>query len=314
MSDSLHSYPKVYNLGHPAIAELLDGPVAVEEKVDGSQFSFGVDAETGDLLCRSKGQHIITDAPEKMFARAVETAQSLRGVARAGWTYRCEYLQSPRHNALAYDRVPRNYLILFDVEIAPNDFLTPDDMRREAERIGLEAVPVIRVGAIESYDVFHAMLDTVSLLGGQKIEGVVIKNYARFGKDGKVLMGKHVSADFREVHKGQWRKDNPTRGDIVNEIIATYRTPARWRKSAQHLREAGTLTDSPKDIGALMKATGEDVMEECADEIKAALWKFAWPKIQRGVTAGLPQWYKDELAKQQFAECTRSESDREPAG
>jgi len=36
----LNSYPSIYNLGHHAIATLLDAPVLVEEKVDGSQFSF----------------------------------------------------------------------------------------------------------------------------------------------------------------------------------------------------------------------------------------------------------------------------------
>ena len=302
MSDTVHSYPKVYNLGHPEIASLLEGPVAVEEKVDGSQFSFHVDAETGDLLCRSKGQQVVTGAPEKMFTRAVETALLLKHQAYPGWTYRCEYLQSPRHNALAYDRVPANHLILFDVEIAPNDFLAPDAMRAEAARLGLEAVPVIHVGLVESYETFKAMLDTVSVLGGQRIEGVVIKNYARFGKDGKVLMGKHVSADFREVHKGQWRKDNPTRGDVIQDLIVAYRTPARWNKAIQHLRENGALAESPKDIGALMKETERDVAEECGEEIKAALWKYAWPQIRRGITAGLPEWYKDELAKRQFAE------------
>ena len=38
----LLSYPKVYNLGHKAITDLLLDPIIVEEKVDGSQFSFGM--------------------------------------------------------------------------------------------------------------------------------------------------------------------------------------------------------------------------------------------------------------------------------
>jgi len=35
----LGSYPSIYNLGHRYLGDLLDGPVVVEEKVDGSQFS-----------------------------------------------------------------------------------------------------------------------------------------------------------------------------------------------------------------------------------------------------------------------------------
>ena len=40
--NQISSYPKIYSLGHAAILDLLDGRVIVEEKVDGSQFSFGL--------------------------------------------------------------------------------------------------------------------------------------------------------------------------------------------------------------------------------------------------------------------------------
>jgi hypothetical protein len=38
---SWHSYSSIYALGHKALAELFMEPVLIEEKVDGSQFSFG---------------------------------------------------------------------------------------------------------------------------------------------------------------------------------------------------------------------------------------------------------------------------------
>jgi ATP-dependent RNA circularization protein (DNA/RNA ligase family) len=46
------SYPSIYALGHRAIRELFDGPVVVEEKIDGSQFSFGVSARRGSWVSR----------------------------------------------------------------------------------------------------------------------------------------------------------------------------------------------------------------------------------------------------------------------
>ena len=51
---TLHSYPSIFNLGHRAVAGLLGGPVIVEEKIDGSQFSFGVTVD-GEIVTRSKG-------------------------------------------------------------------------------------------------------------------------------------------------------------------------------------------------------------------------------------------------------------------
>jgi len=56
-ADSWHSYPKVWNLGHPNIAMLFEEDVTVEEKIDGSQFSFGI--FHGELKCRSRGQQLM---------------------------------------------------------------------------------------------------------------------------------------------------------------------------------------------------------------------------------------------------------------
>ena len=83
---SIHSYPNVYAIGHAAIRDLLQGDVTVEEKIDGSQFSFGV--IDGELQCRSKGKQIIIDAPEKMFTEAVAMAKYISSVLQPGWVYR----------------------------------------------------------------------------------------------------------------------------------------------------------------------------------------------------------------------------------
>ena len=38
----MRSYPKIYNLGHKYLEELFLDDVLIEEKIDGSQISFGV--------------------------------------------------------------------------------------------------------------------------------------------------------------------------------------------------------------------------------------------------------------------------------
>lgn len=299
MFDSWHSYPSTFALGHRALADLLDGPVLVEEKVDGSQFSFGV-FDRGDeigleLRCRSKGAQLNLLAPEKMFENAIATAQALFNQLRVGWTYRAEYLVKPKHNALAYDRVPAQHLILFDINPAHEEYLPWETKADEAARLGLEVVPRLLHGALADISVLREMLQRVSILGGQPIEGVVIKNYARFGLDKKVLIGKYVSEAFKEVHAAEWKAANPNAGDIVQELIGTYRTPARWQKALQHLREAGKIEDSPRDIGLLMREVPEDIAQEAMDEIKLKLWSWAWPKIRRGVGAGIAEWYKESI-------------------
>lgn len=299
--DSWHSYPSTFALGHKALAELLLDPVLVEEKVDGSQFSFGLFRDPEGALvyrARSKGAEIQLLAPEKMFARAVEIIQGLS--LREGWTYRAEYLVKPKHNALAYDRVPRQHIILFDINPSHESYLGYDAKAEEADRLGLEVVPRVYEGRLHGLEQFRGWLELVSVLGGQNVEGLVVKNYARFGPDKKVLIGKFVSEAFKEVHAAEWKAANPGQGDLVGSLIRQYRTPARWAKAVQHLREAGTLEGSPRDIGLLLKEVPDDIEAEAAEAIKEALYAWVWPQIRRGVGAGLAEWYKEELLKSQF--------------
>jgi hypothetical protein len=300
----LRSYPKVYNLGHANVASLLDDTVVCEEKVDGSQFGFGV--VDGKLCCRSRGAEIDVTAPPKLFAPAVETVKALYDDEKLveGVTYRGEAFQKPKHNVLAYDRVPKGNVILFDVDRGMDDFMSPIGKKTVADLLGLECVPMLVWSSITSKDEILAMLERESILGGQKIEGVVIKAYGRFGKDGKTLMGKYVSEAFKESHNKDWKVRNPNRSDVIDKIVETLRSTARWEKAIQHLRDRGELTDSPKDIGPLFKEVNEDVMEEEREFMCAKLLEWGWRKggIAKGVTRGLAEWYKQKLLEKQFAD------------
>jgi hypothetical protein len=298
---SWHSYNSIYNLGHRALTELFSDNVLVEEKIDGSQFSFGKFIfEDGNVCtkCRSKGCEINVDYPEKMFNKAVENIKPLD--LKIGWTYRSEYLQKAKHNTLAYDRTPEKNLIIFDIATDEECYLSYDDKVAEAKRIGLEVVPNLYFGKINDPRFVLDFLSMQSILGGQKIEGVVIKNYNRFGPDKKTLMGKYVSEAFKEVHNCEWKKENPAIGDIVDNLISKYKTPARWQKAVQHLKENGLLTGSPKDIGILMKEVQIDIEKECIDEIKDSLYNWAKSRLLRSCVHGLPEWYKEQLLKLQF--------------
>lgn len=344
MMNSWHSYPSSYTLGHSAVSSLLlSVPHYIEEKVDGSQFSMGVfdvclgcgkqdcdgcPAGTGQhLRIRSKGAEMNVDAPEKMFSKAAETARrlasmeaQLAGVGlHPGWTYRCEYLRVPKHNTLAYDRVPVNNLILFDVSTGDQEFLNRELLEREGKRIGLEVVPLLRRahGGQTTLDDIRALLDTTSVLGGNKIEGVVIKQRGLdgylYGLDHKVLIGKFVSEKFREAHVGAWKESHPTSGDILRMLGAKYQHHGRWMKALQHLREAGKITDSPKDIGALIIEVQKDLGQEEKEEIKTLLWRWANPHIMRMATRGVAEWYKNVLIERQFENGEAAESDQSTA-
>lgn len=293
---NLHSYPKVYAVGHRAVAELFVGDVLVEEKVDGSQFSFSK-TDTGVEL-RSRGATVYPQEAG-MFAAAVKAVDELADRLHPGWVYRGEYLMKPKHNTLCYERVPKFNIILFDINTGDECYLTRAEKEAEAERIGMEIVPVMYVGPVSKSEDVYAFLERDSVLGG-KLEGVVIKNYARFGMDKKVLMGKFVREDFKETHSKEWKASNPTISDVVERIIATLRSEVRWNKSVQRLRDAGKLEHSPRDIGFLIKEVQADIKAEELDFISQKLTEFALPRVLRASTAGLPEWYKRELLESSF--------------
>lgn len=299
-----HHYSKIWNIGHPQSAGLLDGPaLVVEEKIDGSLFQCGI--YDGQLHCASKGAQLWVESPEQMFTKAVNMAKSLS--LTPTWCYRFEYLQKPKHNVLPYDRVPKGNLILLDVEYDYCKFLSPVEKAEEAVRLGVECVPSIaeyhmitesdtfdRPPLVTTSD-FEAWLKRPSVLGGALIEGVVLKNYAKFDQFGHTLMGKYVSEQFKEVHRKEWAVKDQSKGDVVDMLIKELATPARWQKAIAHRRESGQLQYAPQDIGPLIKEIQADVKLEEEEYIKDKLFQWAWHQIARGVIGGFPDWYKRSL-------------------
>ena len=288
----INSYPKVLAIGHRYIQNIFEGTYHVEEKLDGSQISFGI--IKGELYMRSKGAEIIIDNPEGMFSRAVESVKDIAHLLSPEWIYRGEYLQKPKHNTLCYDRIPDNHIMIFDIEASPDNHLPYVMKSVEAERIGFECVPLIQF-EWSGLDSIKESLLAESCLGGPNMEGIVIKNYDRITLDGKFMAGKFVSEAFKESHSKEWKAEHPSKGDIMQQIVDTLKTEARYHKAIQRLRDNGTLDQSPRDIGNLMKAVHQDIEEEEAEFIKQKLYEYAIKNIKRGVCGGLPEWYKEHL-------------------
>lgn len=296
-------YPTVWAIGHTMVADLFNGPVIIEEKVDGSQISF-LRTHQDELIIRSKGADQTFSGGDSMFNAARLSIESRFELMQRGRTYRGEYLSKPHHNALTYSRVPNGNIIIFDIDdpsAIPGGgqrFLSPIEKLIEADRLGLEVVPMLWNGPVKPDDIVQKVMDfvrtTESVLGGPKIEGVVVKNYAQYTREKKYAIGKWVSEEFKEVHREAWGTGVP-RVAFEQVLAAEYRTDARWLKAIQHLRENGVLENAPKDIGPLMKEINADVLKECRDEISEKLFEHFWKTISKGITLNFPQWYKDRL-------------------
>lgn len=287
------------HLGDKQLSSLFDGPVQITEKVDGSQLGFGkVD---GELFVRSKGKEQDLDAPDMMFEKAVEYIKSIADRIPDNMTFYGEYLNKPKHNTLAYDRTPKNFIALFGVyDSVTREHFGIKECKEWAEVFEVDTVPLLFEGEANAEGVLEMVNDTVSYLGGSKIEGVVVKRYTPWMFMGSipqtVMSGKYVTEAFKEVHIKNWKKENTGKGKL-EVAMSQYKSQARWNKAIQHLRDDGRLTGTPKDIGGLIKEVREDIINEEKENIKDQLWEIYKNDFLQVATNGLPQWYKEELVK-----------------
>jgi hypothetical protein len=284
------SYPKVLALGHRYIENILIGVNHAEEKIDGSQFNFGKIG--GKLIVRSRGADINPEYPMGMFKDGVDYILSIQDRLTEGYSYHGEYLQKPRHNVLQYERIPRNHIIIFDIEDQYGNPLEYDHKVILANHIDLETVPKIAF-CLSNVDDIKSLLERDSVLGGTRIEGIVIKNYFQLAHDGKYMVGKFVSEKFKEKMKVSVKEGSGK--TMIDKLVEELKTEARWNKCVQHCREEGLLEEAPKDIGFLIKELIKDLEEEEGDYIKEKLYQYYSKEIKGRVIAGFPEWYKEKL-------------------
>ena len=110
------------------------------------------------------------------------------------------------------------------------------------------------------------------------------------------MSGKYVTEEFKEVHNKNWKAENTGKGKL-EVAISQYRSEARWNKAVQHLRDDGRLTESPRDIGELIKEVRKDISLEEKENIKDQLWSIFKNDFLGMATSGLPEWYKEKLVK-----------------
>lgn len=291
------AFPKILHLGDKQISSLFDGPVEITEKVDGSQLGFGkVD---GELFVRSKGKEQDLDNPDMMFEKAVEYINSIADRIPDNMTFYGEYLNKPKHNTLAYDRTPKNNIALFGAyNSATREHFGIHYCKAFANKFDIDTVPLLHEGDANAEGILEMVNDTVSYLGGSKIEGVVVKAYKPWMFMGQmpqtVMSGKYVTEAFKEVHENNWKKENTGKGKL-EVAISQYKSVARWNKAVQHLRDDGTLTETPKDIGGLIKEVRLDIEAEEKENIKDQLWAIYKNDFLQSATNGLPQWWKERL-------------------
>jgi len=305
--ETIKAFPKIFHIGDSMIQNLFKGKVEITEKVDGSQFAFGVD-ENGLTAMRSHGQDLTDADVPKMFKKAEEQVYRITSFLKFIGTWNiyfyCEYLEKPHHNTLTYSRVPLNNLYLFGMLINGEWVSDIQILYEWADKIEVERPNLLDLCIIKNPEELEEYLEADSILGNTKVEGIVVKNYNEPSTRGSFFiplsMGKYVSEKFKEKHEKDWSKQ--TSKGKLELLIESFRTEARWDKAIQHLKENNELENVPRDIAKLMKEIDRDIKEEELEYIKDSLAGIILPDINRKAKAGFAEYYKKKLMESQFIE------------
>lgn len=281
----------------------------LQEKVDGSQYTFGLWDGELVLLCQGKDK-----SKESMFASANDAISLIKDNLNPDYTYHGEYLSKPGHNVITYERRPKMYVILYDIK-GPEGWLHPCDVVKEAERIGLESVPLLYVhqewqDQCDPRAIAEMFFDDKypSCLGGNQMEGMVIKIIHKPGVCNPARVHKICTEIFKEKHKiGVPDKERilPSVEKIIEDIGLQWNVRGRFRKALIHLKENGVDVSEPLEkFREIENELDKDLSKEAKDEIKLCLWgdlkKLCLSKLTEGCGAYYVEKYCPEEEKQNY--------------
>lgn len=296
-------YVKVVNADTPEAMEYRNASkIYIEEKVDGSQFRINITDQ--GIFCGSKAVDFnFEHLPENMFNIGVTNAKIVfQPVFESGWrgTIFAEYLKTPKQNTLSYERVPKWNFIVFDIfDSIAQEWYHPEKKFVACKAWGTEVVPVLYVGTPKDItgDMIKDLFVIDSILGKEKIEGVVIKQYDVFYNSGyqagMPVFIKFVRPEFKERNKETWKSMDHK--NYLQEIVDDLSNPNRFLKAYIHLNERGEIQNKLQDIAKLVPEIKADIELEEKERLKEIWWKANKDDILRAVCKRVPAWYKNKL-------------------
>ncbi|AGO85557.1 hypothetical protein psal_cds_1235 [Pandoravirus salinus] len=285
----------------------------VEEKIDGSQLSFQRQGDAVEFRNRSKVVSVDVALDRPCYANAARAITRLAAQLDPAYTYHGEAVCKRRHNVVAYLGTPLKFWICYGIYDGER-YLDRSEVEAECARLDLQCVQVLYVNDDPSVlDPTPKVLEIVaqieageiaSCLGGNTIEGVVVKHNAAWharSKAHKCIQFKHVTATFKERH-GEGLPplasyDAESLMAYLALLGAKFAVPAVYQKAAQHIREnpggKGAIS-----LPALQREVERDIEKEHGQDIAEALVKALLPVIAQHATSGMADWL---AAQEDFA-------------
>ncbi len=160
MSGINHLYDIYNKKGQEFTDQLFNTFVTVNEKMDGSAFTFERDRETGKFKFYRRDQRnpitLVDRTLMKYYEKPIQYIESLpphilEKITR-GWRFGLEYFATNKPVEIMYDRIPKNHLILSYVHEYGDDgkikktIQEKDELDKWADLLGIDRAPIIFQG------------------------------------------------------------------------------------------------------------------------------------------------------------------------
>jgi hypothetical protein len=164
MSGISHLYDIYNKKGKEFVDTLFNSYVTINEKMDGSAFVFERDLVTGDFIFYKRDQRnpitMVDRTLMRYYERPIQYIESLpphiiNSIPR-GWRFGLEYFANNKPVEIAYDRIPKNHLILSYVHTRSENGKPSETIQDKAkldewaDLLGVEHPPIIFQGYLNN--------------------------------------------------------------------------------------------------------------------------------------------------------------------
>lgn len=264
-------YSKIHRLGKDEVTGILDGPVTVQEKIDGANVSIWVEKQIND----TKNPELKEISYLMKFGSRNNEVPDFRGLAVYARKHEGinKLLSDSPHfrlfgeflvkHTIGYDETSYRHFYLFDIlNQDTNEWLNPAEVRICAQIYNIKHPWVFFEDQVVTEEQIKEVLGKSTL--GPKGEGVVIKNAeytSRFGV--KPQYAKLVTQEFVEANVDTFGGNNKS-SEWYNEqyISNTFMTLGRVKKIMQKIESAEDRPLQKSDTPTIASTAYHDMLEE----------------------------------------------------
>lgn len=286
----MKKYMSVVRLGHKTTENVLQpgDPIIIQEKLDGANGSFKL--EEGEIVAFSRNERLTEQNNLQGFYEWTQTLDANQ--LRSDVVYFGEWLTKHKIN---YGDLTKQFFLFDLYDIEKENYIHFTEVKKEAERLGLNLIPVFYEGEYQSLEHLESFIGQTAL-SVKKGEGIVVKNVDYQDVYGKQLFVKLVIDAFKEVQRIKKTRD-PNFQSAEIEAVQSVLTRARVEKWVYKLIDEGVLQANfgMQDMAMILKQITPRIVDDIVQEEGEQIASFDLKEIRKVIGKQLPLLIKEVI-------------------